>query len=68
MKEPKAGDAVRWDTPQGETTGKVVRKLTGETKIKGHVAKPTPEAPQFLVRSDKSGAEAAHRPAELKKR
>jgi hypothetical protein len=68
VKKPKAGDKVSWDTPQGETTGKVVRKLTRATRIKGHVAKPTPDDPQFLVKSDKTGAEAAHKPAELKKR
>jgi hypothetical protein len=67
MKQPKPGDQVRWDTPQGETSGKVVRKLTRETRIKGHVAKPTPDTPQFLVKSDKTGAQAAHKPSELKK-
>lgn len=68
MKQPKRGDHVSWDTSQGETSGKVVRKLTRETRIKGHVAKPTPDEPQFLVKSDKTGAEAAHKPEELKKR
>lgn len=67
MKQPKAGDHVRWNTPQGETSGKVVRKLTRETRIKGHVAKPTLEDPQYLVKSDKTGAEAAHNPEQLKK-
>lgn len=68
MKQPKAGDHVAWDTSQGETTGKVVRKLTRETRIKGHVARPTREHPQYLVKSDKTGAEAAHKPEELRKR
>ena len=68
MKEPKPGDHVRWDTPQGETTGKVLRKLTRQTRVKGHVAKATPEEPQFLVESDRTGAQAAHKPAGLKKR
>jgi hypothetical protein len=48
--------------------GKVVRKLTEKTKIKGHVAKPSKENPQFHVESDKTGAKAAHKPSELKKR
>ena len=68
MKEPKPGDHVRWDTPQGETTGKVLGKLTRQTRVKGHVAKATPEEPQFLVESDRTGAQAAHKPAGLKKR
>ena len=63
----KAGDHVAWDTSQGETKGRVEKKLTKTTRIKGHVAKPSAENPQFLVKSDKTGAEAAHKPTELRK-
>jgi hypothetical protein len=63
----KKGDKVSWDTSQGETHGKVVEKLTSPKKIKGHVAKASKEEPQFLVESDKTGAQAAHKPEELKK-
>jgi hypothetical protein len=63
----KAGDHVAWDTSQGETKGRVGKTLTKETRIKGHVAKPSPDDPQFLVKSDKTGAEAAHKPSELRK-
>ena len=64
----KPGDKVSWDREQGTTHGKVVKKLTATTRIKGHIAKPTTEDPQFLVRSDKTGAEAAHKPGALKRR
>ena len=64
----KPGDKVAWETPQGETQGKVVRKLTRKTRIKGHVARPTADDPEYLVRSDKTGAEATHKPDALKKR
>jgi hypothetical protein len=63
----KAGDRVAWDTSQGETVGRVEKTLTKTTRIKGHVAKPTPKNPQVLVKSDKTGAEAAHKPGELRK-
>jgi hypothetical protein len=63
----KPGDGVSWDSSGGRSTGKVVKKLTSTTRIKGHVAKPPKDDPQYLVKSDKSGAEAAHRPGELKK-
>lgn len=63
----KKGDHVAWDTSQGETTGHVERKLTSTTKIKGHTAKATKENPEYLVKSDKSGKEAAHKPSELRK-
>ena len=66
-KELKPGDKVKWDTSQGETHGKVVRKQTTETQIKGHKVAATKDDPQFIVKSDKSGKEAAHKPAALHK-
>ncbi len=63
----KAGDHVRWDTSQGETSGKVVKKETGTAKAGGHTAKASKDAPQYRVKSDKSGKEAVHKPEELKK-
>lgn len=67
-KELKKGDEVAWGTSQGETHGKVEKKLTSETKIEGFDAKASKEDPEYLVKSDKSGKEAAHKPEELKKR
>ncbi len=64
---PKKGDKVTWGTSQGETHGTVEKVVRSETKVKGHVAKATKDAPQVLVKSDKSGKEAVHKPEELKK-
>lgn len=61
------GDRVEWDTSQGPTTGKIVRKLTGPMEIKGHHVAASKDNPQYLVESDKSGAQAAHKPDELRK-
>lgn len=63
----KAGDAVRWDHSQGTSKGKVVRKLTSETHIKGHKVAASQDHPEYLVESDKTGARAAHTPQELRK-
>jgi len=63
----KPGDKVKWGTSQGGTEGTVEKKVTSETHIKGHVAKPTKDEPQFVVKSAKSGKEAVHKPEELKK-
>jgi hypothetical protein len=63
----KAGDRVEWDTPQGPTTGKVIRKLTEPMEIKGHHVAASQENPQYLVESEKSGAQAAHKPEALRK-
>ncbi len=63
----KAGDKVKWDHSQGTTTGKVVRKLTSPTKIKGHKVAASRDNPEYLVESSKTGARAAHKPSELRK-
>jgi hypothetical protein len=62
----KAGDAVEWDSSGGHSKGKVVRKITGTAKIKGHVAKASAENPEYLVKSE-TGGEAIHKPGALKK-
>jgi hypothetical protein len=67
-REFKKGDKVAWDTPQGETHGTVERKLTSRTKIKGHEVAASPDNPEYLVKSDKSGKEAAHKPDALRPR
>jgi len=64
----KTGDRVTWNSSQGEVEGKVVKKLTSPTKIKSHKVAASKENPEFLVKSDKTGAEAAHKPDELKKK
>jgi hypothetical protein len=66
--ELKPGHQVEWDTSQGTTHGEVVRKQTSETQIKGHKVAATPDEPQFIVRSAKSGKLAAHRPEELRRK
>ena len=52
---------------KGTTHGKVVRKLTSPTAIKGHEVKASADNPEYLVRSDTTGAEAAHKPDALRK-
>ena len=63
----KKGDKVTWETSQGKTTGKVVRKQTSDTHVKGHKVKASEEDPQMIVESEKSGKRAAHKPGSLKK-
>jgi hypothetical protein len=63
----KKGDTVEWNTSQGKTTGTVQKKLTATKKIKGHTAKPSESEPQYLVKSKKTGKEAAHKAESLKK-
>lgn len=67
-KELKPGDKVTWNTTQGKTEGTIEKKLTSPESVKGHVAKASKEDPQFKVKSDKTGAEAIHKPDALKPR
>lgn len=63
----KAGDKVTWNTSGGKTKGEVVKKVTSETEISGHTAKASEDDPQFVVKSDKSGKKAVHKPEALDK-
>ena len=62
------GDHVQWESSQGTVHGTIKEKLTAPIKIKGHEVAASAEAPQYLVVSDKTGAEAAHKPEALRKR
>lgn len=64
----KKGDKVEWETSQGKTTGTVKKKLTLSTKIKSHKVAASKENPEYLVETDKSKKEAAHKPEALKKK
>ncbi len=65
--ELKAGDKVKWKTSRGETVGKVEEKLTSPIDIKGHHVAASEDNPEYLVKSDKTGKEAAHKPESLEK-
>ena len=66
-KDLKSGDKVEWDSSGGHSTGKVVKKLTKPTTIKGHKVAASKDNPEYLVESGKSGKQAAHMPDALKK-
>jgi hypothetical protein len=65
--EFKAGDKVQWHSSQGVITGTVKKKLTAHTEIKGHEVAASKDHPEYLVVSDKTGAEAAHKGSALTK-
>ncbi len=71
--EFKPGDKVEWNahggkkTSKGKAIGRVLKKLTSPTKIKNHEVKASKENPEYLVRSERSGRVAAHRPEALRK-
>lgn len=63
----RPGDAVEWNSHGGIARGKVKKKLTSRTTIKGHQVAASPDNPEWLVETA-SGAQAAHKPEALRKR
>ena len=64
--EFEQGDRVKWNTPQGETYGKVKKRLTPSTEVGGQKVDASDD-PRYLVESEKSGNEADHKPDSLNK-
>jgi plastocyanin len=62
----KKGDKVSWKSNGGTAHGKVVKKQTTPTKIKGHEVKASKDNPQYIVETDE-GKKAAHKAGSLKK-
>ena len=63
-KELSKGDKVSWKSHGGTAHGKVVRKATSPTKIKGHKVAASKENPEYIVETDE-GKRAAHKPGAL---
>jgi hypothetical protein len=67
--EFKKGDKVVWSSHgTDDTPGVVERKITSDTEAGGRKVKASEEEPQYLVKSEKGGGEAVHKPDALKKR
>ena len=66
--EFRQGDKVEWNSSQGKTRGTVKKKLTSNTEVGGQKISASQDDPRYLVESEKSGKEAAHKPDSLSKR
>jgi len=62
----KKGDAVTWKSHGGTAHGTVEKKVTADTKVKGHQVRASKDDPQYLVKSD-NGGKAAHKAGALHK-
>ncbi|GAB5094983.1 hypervirulence associated TUDOR domain-containing protein [Caballeronia sp. HLA56] len=63
----KLHDHVSWNTPQGETTGHVVKAIHERTTVDGHTVNASKSDPHYEVESDKSGKHAVHKAEALKR-
>jgi Hypervirulence associated proteins TUDOR domain len=67
-KKPSVGDRVEWSSHGSTAEGKVEKEITSETEAGGRKVKASEDEPQYLVKSDKSGREAVHKPGALRKK
>jgi hypothetical protein len=63
--EFRKGERVEWHSSGGKSIGKVVRKLTSPTDIEDFHVAASKDDPRYLVESDSSGKQAAHKPDAL---
>lgn len=63
----EVGDRVRWSSHGGEAVGKVEKVITERTEAAGRTVDASEDEPQYLVRSEKSGGTAVHKPDALTK-
>jgi hypothetical protein len=67
MAELQQGDRVRWNTPQGETTGKIVAIAKSPTSVEGTDLNASEDDPRYIVQSESTGKRAGHRADALTK-
>ncbi len=62
----KIGDHVQWNSEAGRVGGVIIKKITSDTRFKGYVHHASQEAPQYLIRSDKTEHVAIHKRTALR--
>ncbi|OBK27848.1 hypothetical protein A5634_21930 [Mycobacterium asiaticum] len=67
-KEFTAGEEVSWKSHGNNVKGKVEKKITSDTEAAGRTVRASTDEPQYLVRSDKTGKDAVHKPGALRRR
>jgi hypothetical protein len=63
--EFKNGDRVRWDAGNESSVGTIEHKIRSDTDAGGCSVKASEDEPQYLVKSEKTGATAVHKPGTL---
>jgi hypothetical protein len=65
--EFKKGDKVQWQSHGTTVRGTVEGKITSDTEAAGRKVRASKNDPQYKVRSDKTGADAVHKPDALRR-
>ncbi|MGN6330134.1 MAG: DUF2945 domain-containing protein [Motilibacteraceae bacterium] len=66
--ELRKGEHVEWNSHGGKAEGVVEKKITSDTEAAGRTVRASKDDPQYLVKSEKSGGEAVHKPSALHKK
>jgi hypothetical protein len=67
-KDPDVGDEVAWRSHGSTAEGRVEKEITDRREEAGRTVAASPEEPQYVVRSDKSGKKAVHKGSALRRR
>jgi len=67
MAQLKVGDRVSWNTSQGRTRGKIAERKTADFQFDGQHFTASVDEPAFIITSEKTGAQAAHKGSALRK-
>ncbi|OBF04438.1 MULTISPECIES: DUF2945 domain-containing protein [unclassified Mycobacterium] len=60
------GDKVEWKSHGSTVRGTVEGEITSDTEAAGRTVRASKDEPQYKVRSDKTGADAVHKPSALR--
>ena len=60
------GDHVRWNSEASRVSGVVIKTIFSDTRFNGYVHHASWEAPQYLIKSDKSEHVAIHKGTALR--
>lgn len=63
----RKGDRVEWRSHGTTVTGTVLREISSDTEAAGRTVRASKDDPQYQVRSDKTGADAVHKPSALRR-
>lgn len=61
------GDKVEWQSHGTTVRGTVEGDITSDTEAAGRTVRASEDRPQYQVRSDKTGADAVHKPDALRR-
>jgi GTP cyclohydrolase II len=63
----RRGDRVSWKSHGATVYGRVEEEITTRGEFAGRMVAASREAPQYRVRSEKSGGDAVHKPEALRR-